>query len=269
MPNNILDKIIKAKVLRLAELKAAVSPEDIEAKARKLPPPALDFLAALTAPKTSASGGTGIHVIAEVKKASPSRGVLRDDFKPLDIAKAYLSAGASALSVLTEEDHFQGHDRYLRDISRSVALPTLRKDFIVDPYQIFEAKVLGASAYLLIVACLKPQQLKDMIALGAELNLTPLVEAHTEDEVKIAVDAGSPIIGINNRDLKTFHTSLETTYRLRPLIPDGTPVVSESGIFKKEDLKALTEAKVQAALIGESLIKQKDVAAALKELLSF
>ena len=269
MANNILDKIIKAKVLRLAELKGAVSPEDIEAKARRLPPPALDFLAALSAPKTSASGGAGIHVIAEVKKASPSRGVLRDDFKPLDIAKAYQSAGASALSVLTEEDHFQGHDRYLRDISRNVALPTLRKDFIVDPYQIFEAKVLGASAFLLIVACLKPKQLKDMVALGAELNLTPLVEAHTEDEVKIAVDAGSPIIGINNRDLKTFHTSLETTYKLRPLIPAGTPVVSESGIFKKEDLKALAEAKVQAALIGESLIKQKDVAAALKELLSF
>jgi indole-3-glycerol phosphate synthase len=266
---NILDKIIKAKTARLADLKTAVSPEDIEAKARKLPPPALDFLTALTAPKTSASGGPGIHVIAEVKKASPSRGVLRDDFKPLDIAKAYHAAGASALSILTEEDHFQGHDRYLRDIARSVALPALRKDFIIDPYQIFEAKVLGASAYLLIVACLKPKLLAGMIALGAELKLTPLVEAHTEDEVKAALDAGAPIIGINNRDLKTFHTSLETTYRLRPLIPDGTPVVSESGIFKKEDLKALAEAKVQAALIGESLIKQKDVGAALKELLSF
>ncbi|MDB5051947.1 MAG: Indole-3-glycerol-phosphate synthase [Fibrobacteres bacterium] len=269
MAINILDKIIKAKAVRLAELKGAVSPADIEAKARSLPPPALDFLAALTAPKTSATGGPGIHVIAEVKKASPSRGVIREDFKPLDIAKGYLAGGASALSVLTEEDHFQGQDRYLRDISRNVKLPTLRKDFIVDPYQIFEAKVLGASAYLLIVACLKPKQLADMIALGAELNLTPLVEAHTEDEVKIAVDAGSPIIGINNRDLKTFHTSLETTYKLRPLIPAGTPVVSESGIFRKEDLQALAAAGIQAALIGESLIKQKDVTSALKELLSF
>jgi indole-3-glycerol phosphate synthase len=269
MAVTILDKILKSKAIRVADMKLAVSAEDMEAKARNMAPPAIDFLATLTAPKASASGGPGIHVIAEVKKASPSRGVIRQDFKPLEIAQAYQAGGASALSVLTEEDHFQGHDRYLRDISRNVALPTLRKDFIVDPYQIFEAKVLGASAYLLIVACLKPAQLKSMIALGAELGLTPLVEAHTEDEVKIAVDAGSPIIGINNRDLKTFHTSLETTFTLKPLVPAGTPVVAESGIFKKEDLKALADAGVQAALIGESLIKQKDVKAALEEILSF
>jgi indole-3-glycerol phosphate synthase len=269
MATTILDKIIKAKTARLADLKAAASPEDIEAKARNLPPPALDFLAALTAPKTSASGGPGIHVIAEVKKASPSRGVIRNDFKPLEIARAYAEGGASALSVLTEEDHFQGHDRYLRDISRSVELPTLRKDFIVDPYQIFEAKILGASAYLLIVACLTPSKLKSMIDLGAEIGLTPLVEVHTEEEAKIAVDAGSPLIGINNRDLKTFLTTLETTYRLKPLIPEGTPLVSESGIFRKEDLKALAAAGVRAALVGESLVRQKDVKAALAELLSF
>jgi indole-3-glycerol phosphate synthase len=269
MGTTILDKIIKAKTARLADLKKSVSPEDMEAKARSMPAPERNFLAALTAPKASPSGGTGIHVIAEVKKASPSRGVIRQDFKPLEIAKAYLEGGASALSILTEEDHFQGHDRYLRDISRNVELPTLRKDFIVDDYQIHEAKVLGASAYLLIVACLKPKRLAAMIALGAELGLTPLVEAHTEDEVKIAVDAGSPIIGINNRDLHTFHTSLETTFKLRPLVPDGTPVVAESGIFKREDLEALVAAKVQAALIGESLMKQKDVAAALKEMLAF
>ncbi len=268
MGNSILDKIIKAKSARLVDLKKSVSPADMEAKARALPPPAHNFLAALTAPKTGASGGPSIHVIAEVKKASPSRGIIRQDFKPLEIAKAYLAGGASALSVLTEEDHFMGHDRYLRDISRNVELPTLRKDFIVDEYQIHEAKVLGASAYLLIVACLKPKQLAAMIALGAELGMTPLVEAHTEDEVKLAIDSGSPIIGINNRDLNTFHTSLETTFKLRPLIPDGTPVVAESGIFKREDLQALVAAKVQAALIGESLMKQKDVTAALKDMLA-
>jgi indole-3-glycerol phosphate synthase len=264
MGTTILDKIIQAKAARLADLKKSVSLEDMEAKARSMPRPAHDFLAALTAPKAA---GIGIHVIAEVKKASPSRGVIRQDFKPLEIAKAYLAGGASALSVLTEEDHFQGHDRYLRDISRNVELPTLRKDFIFDEYQIHEAKVLGASAYLLIVACLKPKQLSAMIALGAELGLTPLVEAHTAEEVKIAVDAGSPIIGINNRDLKTFHISLETTFQLRQLIPEGTPVVAESGIFKREDLEALAAAKIQAALIGESLMKQQDVAAALKEML--
>jgi len=150
-----------------------------------------------------------------------------------------------------------------------VALPTLRKDFIVDPYQVFEAKCLGASAYLLIVACLKPKQLTSLIALGKELGLTPLVEAHTEDEVKAAVDAGSTIIGINNRDLKTFHTDLQNTYKLRPLVPAGIPVVAESGINSAADLKALAEAGVQAALIGETLMRQKDVAAKLQEMLSF
>jgi len=269
MATTILDKILKAKAVRLDDLKKQVSAEDMEAKARSLLPPARDFLQALTAPVQSASGGQGVHVIAEVKKASPSRGVIRADFKPLEIAQAYRAGGAAALSVLTEEDFFQGHDRYLRDISRNVDLPTLRKDFITDPYQVFEAKVLGASAYLLIVACLKPKALSDLIALGGNLGLTPLVEAHTEDEVKAALDAGAPIIGINNRDLKTFHTDLKVTFRLRALIPDNVPVISESGIFKPADLKALADAKVQAALVGESLMKHKDVAQALKDLLAF
>jgi indole-3-glycerol phosphate synthase len=269
MAITILDKILKAKAVRLDELKKQVSPEDLEAKARALPPPARNFLAALAAPASSATGGPGVRVIAEVKKASPSRGVIRADFKPLEIARAYQAGGASALSVLTEEDFFQGHDRYLRDISRNVDLPTLRKDFITDAYQVFEAKVLGASAYLLIVACLKPKALKDLIALGPGLGLTPLVEAHTEDEVKAALDAGAPLIGINNRDLKTFHTDLQVTFRLRALVPDAVPVVSESGIFKPADLKALADAGVKAALVGESLMKQADVARALRDLLAF
>lgn len=269
MANTILDKILKAKAARLAEIKLQVSPGDMEAKARALPPPALDFLEALKAPVQSASGGPGVHVIAEVKKASPSRGVIRPDFKPLEIAQAYKAGGATALSVLTEEDFFQGNDRYLRDISRHVELPTLRKDFITDAYQVFEAKVLGASAYLLIVACLSPKKLQELIGLGAGLGLTPLVEAHTEDEVKAAVDAGAPLIGINNRDLKTFFTDLQVTFKLRSLVPDSVPVVSESGIFKPADLKALADAKVQAALVGESLMKQKDVTRALTDLLAF
>lgn len=269
MPSNILDIIIRAKKSRLVDLKKSVSLEDIEAKARKMPPPALDFLVALNEPKKSSSGGPGIHVIAEVKKASPSRGVIRQDFKPLEIAKAYLAAGASAISVLTEEDHFMGHDKYLREIAREVALPALRKDFIVDPYQIFEAKCLGASAYLLIVACLKPKDLASMILLGKELGITPLVETHTEEEVKTALDAGAPIIGINNRNLKTFFTDLQTTFLLRPLIPAGIPVVAESGISASTDLKALADAGIHAALIGETLMRHKDVAAKLRELLLF
>lgn len=263
---NILDKIVRSKRARLSDRKRIAPPAEVEAKARSLPPPRRDFLAALSTPRV-APAGHGLHVIAEVKKASPSRGVLREDFRPLDIARDYAAAGASALSVLTEEDHFLGSDRYLEDISRSVGIPTLRKDFIVDPYQVFEAKCLGASAYLLIVACLTPADLAALIALGRPLGLTPLVEAHTAEETRIAVEAGAPVVGINNRDLKTFHTTLDTTFALRPLVPKGVPVVSESGIFTRADMESLAKAGVQAALIGESLMKEADVGAKLRELL--
>jgi indole-3-glycerol phosphate synthase len=260
---NILDKIIRSKSARISDRKRLVSDAEMEARARALPPPRLDFLAALTAPRPAGR----LHVIAEVKKASPSRGVLREDFRPLDIAREYREGGASALSILTEEDHFLGNDRFLEEISREVDIPTLRKDFIVDPYQIFEAKTLGASAYLLIVACLSPADLASFISLGRSIGLTPLVEAHTAEEVRIAVDAGSPIVGINNRDLKTFNTTLETTFKLRPLVPAGVPVVSESGIFTRADMQALAEAGVQAALIGESLMRETDIRGKLRELL--
>ena len=260
---NILDKIVKSKNARVADRKRIAPPSEVESKARALPPPRFDFLKVLAAPKAN-----GLHVIAEVKKASPSRGVLREDFRPLDIAREYASAGASALSILTEEDHFLGSDRYLEDIARAVEIPTLRKDFIVDPYQIFEAKLLGASAYLLIVACLSPAELADLIALGRSISLTPLVEVHTAGEVRIALEAGAPLVGINNRDLKTFNTTLETTYSLRPLVPAGIPVISESGIFTRADMQNLSAAGVQAALIGESLMREADIGGKLRELLS-
>jgi indole-3-glycerol phosphate synthase len=145
----------------------------------------------------------------------------------------------------------------------------LRKDFIIDAYQVFEAKCLGASAYLLIVACLKPKDLTSLIALGSELGMTPLVEAHTESEVQTALDAGARLIGINNRDLKTFTIDLQTSYKLRKLIPSEIPMVAESGILSSTDLKNLAEAGIQAALIGETLMRQKDITAKLKELFSF
>ena len=261
---NILDRIVRSKLARVSDRKRIAPPAEVEAGARALPPPKRDFLAALSTPRPA---GHGLHVIAEVKKASPSRGVLREDFRPLDIARDYAAAGASALSVLTEEDHFLGSDRYLEEISRTVGIPTLRKDFIVDPYQVFEAKCLGASAYLLIVACLSPADLAALIALGRPLGLTPLVEAHTAEETRIAVEAGAPVVGINNRDLKTFHTALDTTFALRPLVPKGVPVVSESGIFTRVDMESLAKAGVQAALIGESLMKEADVGGKLRELL--
>jgi indole-3-glycerol phosphate synthase len=262
MPPDILAKIMEVKSARVAERKRTISPKEMEDRARALPPPRFDFLAALSAKPAGL-----LHVVAEVKKASPSKGVIRADFRPLDIARAYAQGGASALSVLTEEDHFQGSDDYLRDISRQVALPTLRKDFIVDPYQIHEAKCLGASAYLLIVACLSPRELADFISLGKALGLTPLVEAHDEAEVETALRAGSPIIGINNRDLRTFHVTLETTVRLRPLIPKGIPVITESGIFTRADMERVAAAGAQAALIGESLMRESDIAGKLRELL--
>lgn len=262
MPADILAKIIEAKKVRVAEAKRVVAPAAMESQARGLPASRFDFLAALTAPPKGR-----LHVVAEVKKASPSKGVIRADFKPLEIARDYLRGGASALSVLTEADHFQGSDEYLRDISREIPLPTLRKDFIVDAYQIHEAKVLGASAYLLIVACLPLAALRDLIAVGRSIGLTPLVEVHDEGETEIALQAGAPIIGINNRDLRTFQVTLDTTRRLRALIPKTVPVIAESGIFTPADMESAKAAGAQAALIGESLMRESDVAGKLKELL--
>jgi indole-3-glycerol phosphate synthase len=247
----ILDRIIEARAIRLAARKTEVSEIAMETLSRHLPVPRHNLLATLARPKTK-----GLHVIAEVKKASPSRGIIRADFEPYSIAKAYAHGGASALSILTEVDHFQGADAYLTAVSRESGLPCLRKDFLTEAYQVHEAKVLGASAYLLIVACLKSKTLADLIKLGAEIGLTPLVEVHTAEEVAIALDAGASLLGINNRDLKTFETKLETTLNLLPLIPKTIPVISESGIFTIEHMQTLAGAGVQGALIGESLMRE-------------
>ncbi len=263
MPN-ILDRILAARAKRLAARKQEVPEAAMERLSRSLPVPRHNLLATLSRPKAQ-----GLHIIAEVKRASPSKGIIRADFEPYAIARAYAQGGASALSVLTEVDHFQGADAYLTAVSRESGLPCLRKDFLTEAYQVHEAKVLGASAYLLIVACLQPQVLKNLIALGGEIGLTPLVEAHTGDEVRQAVDAGATLIGINNRNLKTFETSLETTLSLLPLIPKEATVVSESGIFTAEHMQILAGAGVQAALIGESLMREAtlpEVTSKLREL---
>ncbi len=259
---DILAKIIARKAERLAEAKRRHSPADMEKHARALPAPAFNLLEILKAEPSS-----GIHVIAEVKKASPSKGVIREDFKPLEIAQAYARGGASALSVLTEEDFFLGSDAYLQEIASVVSLPALRKDFLTEAYQVFETKRLGASAYLLIAACLEEPALRDLIALGGELSLTALVEVHDERETEAALRAGASLIGINNRDLRTFKTVLDTTLRLRGLIPPEIPVVSESGIFTREDMLELQAENVNAVLIGESLMREPDPEAKLRELL--
>ena len=259
---DILAKILKRKAERVAERKRVLSPAEAEKQVRALPSPRFNLLDVLRNDSPH-----GIHVIAEVKKASPSKGVIRENFQPLEIAKAYAKGGASALSVLTEEDFFQGSDEYLKTIAAAVELPALRKDFITEPYQIFEAKLLGASAYLLIAACLEESTLRDLIALGRGIGLTPLVEVHNEVETETALRAGSVLIGINNRDLRTFHTSLDITFQLRKLIPPEIPLVSESGIFTRDDVLRLKAANVQAVLVGESLMRESDEAAKLRELL--
>jgi indole-3-glycerol phosphate synthase len=248
--DDILVKILARKAERLAEAKRRLPPAEAEARARKLPAPAYNLLEILKAPAPH-----GMHVIAEVKKASPSKGVIREDFHPLQIAQAYARGGASALSVLTEQDFFQGSDDYLRDIAAVVSLPALRKDFLTEAYQIFEAKLMGASAYLLIAACLEESRLRDLIALGGELGLTPLTEVHDEAETETALRAGAPLIGVNNRNLRTFEVSLDTTFRLRKMVPRAIPFVSESGIFARRDVELLAAEGVNAVLVGESLMR--------------
>jgi indole-3-glycerol phosphate synthase len=216
------------------------------------------FEAALRAP--------GLSFICEVKRASPSKGVIAEDFPYLHIAREYEEAGASAISVLTEPDFFQGSAAYLQEIAREVSIPCLRKDFIIDEYQIYEAKFLGASAVLLICALLEEQQLAAFIALAESVGLAALVETHSEAEVEAALNAGAKIIGINNRDLQTFSVDLGVTRRLAAHIPGGIVKVSESGIHSPDDIQRVTDAGVDAVLIGESMMRARDKKRHLEEL---
>lgn len=219
-----------------------------------------------TFPFQRALEGTGMSFLCEVKKASPSKGVIATEFPYLDIARAYEAAGAAALSVLTEPYYFQGRDSYLREIAGTVSIPILRKDFTVDPYMIYEAKALGASAVLLICAILGQGELREYLALAHSLGLSALVEAHTEAEVEMALAAGASIIGVNNRDLKTFQVDLEHSRRLRGMVPRDRLFVSESGIKTREDILLLQEMGVNGVLIGETFMRSPDKAAALARL---
>jgi indole-3-glycerol phosphate synthase len=211
--------------------------------------------------------GAGRRIIAEVKKASPSKGLIRADFDPVAIAREYAAFGASAISVLTEEHFFQGSLRYLEEIRAAVKTPLLRKDFTLDPYQIVEAKSCGADAVLLIAAMLDPQKMADLRAQASELNLDTLIEVHTERELSAAIEAGAGMIGVNNRDLKTFQVSLVTTERLAPLIPAGTPAVCESGIDSIEQIRRAEQWGIHIFLIGESLMRAPAPGKKLAELL--
>lgn len=257
----ILERIVADNWLELEERKRSRPLAELREIALGQPAP-LDLAAALR--------GEGIRLIAEVKKASPSRGIIRADFNPVRIAQVYAANGASAISVLTESRYFQGSLGYLKEIRGALGdkrLPLLRKDFIVDPYQVYESRAAGADSLLLIVAILKPEELGELLELSHELGMSCLVEVHNEAELEIAGKSQAKIIGINNRDLSTFSVDLATTGRLRPLIPPDRIVVSESGIKGHGDMEKLGRWGVDAVLIGEALMSSADISAKMKELL--
>jgi indole-3-glycerol phosphate synthase len=255
----ILEKIVATKRGEVARAKLAV-PEEALREQLASAPPVRDFFGPLAAPGA-------VRLIAEVKKASPSKGVIRQDFDPVAIAKIYQEHGASCISVLTDEPYFQGSLEYLRRIRQAVDLPLLRKDFIIDPYQVLEARVAGADAVLLIAECLDDVALHRLYAAIVDLGMTALVELYEPENRLRVLECGARLIGINNRDLRTFQVDLEHTLRLRQQIPADRIVVGESGIRTREDVLRLESAGVNAMLVGETLMARKDVGAAVDELL--
>lgn len=256
---SILDQIVATKHQEIAAAKLA-RPESELLKAVRRAPPLRDFFAALSAPGP-------IKLIAEVKKASPSKGVIRADFDPVSIARTYAQHGATCLSVLTDEAYFQGSLDYLRQIRAVVDLPLLRKDFILDPYQLLEARAAGADAVLLIAECLDDCRLRSLHTRAIELGLTPLVELYEPANLPRVLEAGATLIGVNNRDLRTFSVDLDHTLRLRPQIPAHCLLVGESGIYTRDDALKLSAGGVDAMLVGESLMREPDLGAAVDRLL--
>lgn len=253
MGRTVLDEIAERTAVRVGELKKKRDLADVRREAEGMGKPAGDrfpFREALAVPDLS--------FICEVKKASPSKGVIAEEFPYLAIAKEYEAAGAAAISVLTEPYYFLGSDAYLEEIAKAVSVPLLRKDFTVDAYQIYEARLLGASAVLLIAALLNGGQIKEYLAVARSLGLSALVEVHTEAEMETALQSGADIIGVNNRDLHTFEVDIRTSVRLRKLAPDGILFVAESGIRTPEDVAVLREQKVDAVLAGEILMRSAD-----------
>lgn len=255
----ILDEIAERTRQRIAEEKSAVPLTEMKKRA-------LAMDANTGFPFKKALGGDDISFICEVKRASPSKGMIAEDFPYLEIAKDYERAGASAISCLTEPFWFKGKDEYLTEISHAVNIPVLRKDFTVDEYMIYQAKALGASAVLLICSILSREQLAEYLGIAHGLGLSALVEAHDEDEVRTALSVGAGIIGVNNRDLKTFTVDIHNSARLRKLVPPEVLFVSESGIRTAADVAALRENGTNAVLIGETLMRSPDKKAALAEL---
>ena len=262
----MLDNIVSARLRTLYETRLAFPLEQVQqgAEARQA---RRDFAAAL-APGAEPGAARGLRVIAELKRASPSRGLLRQQYRRREIALGYAAGGAAALSVLTEELHFLGRIEDLTEIRQAVELPVLRKDFILDRYQVYESVAAGADALLLIVAILPEHDLRSLLDLCNQLRIAALVEVHTEAELERAVEAGARIIGVNNRNLKTLEVNLETSFQLRAKMPTGCVAVSESGIKTADDLRRIKAAGFNAVLIGERLMTQPDPGQALRQLLA-
>lgn len=260
----ILDEIIRWKRGEIARHKGNRVLDTMRADMALAPPPR-DFAAALRRPDPSK--GCSICLIAEVKRASPSKGLLCHDFDPVALAHAYEHNGAAAISVLTDEHFFRGNLGHLQAVRQIVGLPVLRKDFVLDPYQVYEARAAGADAVLLIVAVLSDDELKKLHALTHELGMAALVEVHNAAELERALRIDPSIVGVNNRDLRTFEVDLETTARLRPLIPADVILVAESGVHTRADVARLTAIGVDAMLVGESLVRAEDIGHKIQELI--
>jgi len=260
-----LDRIVVTKQSEVEQLASRFSLSDAECQIADMPA-TRGFRHALTS-----NANRGVGLIAEVKKASPSKGLIRPDFHPVNIARAYEQAGADCISVLTDVQYFQGNDRYLTEIREAIQLPLLRKDFIIDERQIYEARLIGADAILLIAAILTPQQIRDYLAVAVSLGLDVLIEVHDRQELEIVLAAEGAIehglIGVNNRDLKTFETSLSTTAELIQLLPEGVPLISESGIMSPDDIRYVAEAGAAGVLVGEYFMRQEDIAQAVRTLM--
>lgn len=281
-----LERIVAAKQEEVAVYRNHISLSELKKQAAEMPP-ARDFLRTVKSERQNESAkvdgeravgsfrnsrlaadvGTGVKLIAEIKKASPSRGVLCREFNPCQIADIYQQAGASAISVVTDVRFFQGHPVDLSSVRKVTSLPLLRKDFIIDEYQIYQSRCLGADAVLLITALLGQRQLVEYIGLAEELGMAALVEVHTHDELSLVLETEAVLIGINNRDLHTFQVDLATTYRLISAIPQERVVVSESGIKSRDDVVELARVGVDAVLVGEALMRAKDIGALAAELI--
>lgn len=258
--SDILRKIIATKVEEVVGGMASTPTVEITAMAADMPP------ARAFAQRIRKLMSAGPAVIAEIKKASPSAGIIRENFQPDQIAVSYASAGAACLSVLTDAEYFKGANEHLQQARKACFLPALRKDFLIDPWQVYESRVLGADCILLIVAVLERAQLLDLDGLARDIGLDVLVEVHHEDELDDALATGASLIGVNNRDLHTFTTNLRVSERLRPMIPQERIMVTESGIHKQEDVVRMEQCGIHAFLVGEAFMRREDPGGALRTL---